>query len=121
MYHARFQGTHYEIGLKWGTRLFQYGKILLDNVPFPISQERIDFAGRCRPFYEKWYPEILEENTVLSASMTERQEKILYGQLFMMWVIRKSIGVRVIRREKNMRRTTGWYFRTFSKDTVGRR
>lgn len=61
MYHVRFKGTHYEIGLKWGTQLLKYGKILLDNVPFPISQERIDFAGRCRPFYEKWYPQVLEE------------------------------------------------------------
>lgn len=61
MYHERFKGTHYEIGLKWGTRLFKYGKILLDNVPFLISQERIAFARQCRLFYEKWYPEVLEE------------------------------------------------------------
>lgn len=61
MYHARFMGNHYEIGLKWGTRLFNYGKFILDNVPFPITQERISFARQCRPFYEKWYPEVLEE------------------------------------------------------------
>lgn len=61
MYHARFKGTHYEIGLKWGSRLFKHGKFILDNVPFQISQERLDFAGQCRPLYEKWYPQVLEE------------------------------------------------------------
>lgn len=76
MYHARFQGTHYEIGLKWGTRLFQYGKILLDNVPFPISRERIAFAGRCRPFYEKWYPEILEEIRGIAEGQKAEKDKL---------------------------------------------
>lgn len=61
MYHARFKGNHYEIGLKWGTRLLKHGKFLLVHVPFEISQERLAFAEKCRPFYEKWYPEVLEE------------------------------------------------------------
>lgn len=61
MYHVRFQGSHYEMGFKWGDRLFQYGKLLLDNEPFEISEERVDFARQCRPFYERWYPEVLEE------------------------------------------------------------
>lgn len=61
MYHARFQGSHYEMGFKWGSRLFQYGKFLLENVPFPVSEERIDFADKCRAHYEKWYPQVLEE------------------------------------------------------------
>lgn len=53
MYHARFKGT----------QLFKHGKILLYNVPFPVSQERISFGERCRPFYEKWYPEVLARNS----------------------------------------------------------
>ncbi len=61
MYHARFKGTHYEIGQKWGARLLRYGKYLLDNVPFQISPERIAYSKQCRPFYEKYYPDILEE------------------------------------------------------------
>lgn len=61
MYHVRFRGSHYEIGLKWGTRLLKYGIFLLDHVPFEISQERRDFSEKCRPFYEKWYPEVLED------------------------------------------------------------
>ncbi len=61
MYHLRFQGTHYDIGRKWGARLFERKTLLLENVPFPITDDRMDFAKRCRPVYEKWYPEILEE------------------------------------------------------------
>ena len=59
MYHERFRGSHYEIGWKWGAQLFKCGKFLLDHVPFPISQERLVFAEQCRPFYEKWYPEMI--------------------------------------------------------------
>lgn len=61
MYHARFKGSHYEMGKKWGAQLFGHGKFLMEGVPFPITKERIDFVKKCRPFYEKWYPEILEE------------------------------------------------------------
>ena len=38
MYHGRFNGTHYEIGLKWGGLLLKNGKKLLDGVPFPITE-----------------------------------------------------------------------------------
>lgn len=61
MYHARFRGTHYEIGQKWGARLLRHGKYLLDNVPFQISPERIAYSKQCRPLYEKYYQDILEE------------------------------------------------------------
>lgn len=76
MYHVRFKGTCYEIGLKWGTRLFQCGKILLDRVPFPISQERISFAKQCRPFYEKWYPEVLEEIKGIAEGQKAESDKL---------------------------------------------
>lgn len=86
MYHARFKGTHYEIGLKWGTQLLKYGNILLDNVPFPISQERIDFARVCRPFYEKWYPQVLEEIKGIAEGQKAEIDK-LEAVLFSMYCI----------------------------------
>lgn len=61
MYHLRFKGTHYGIGYQWGNRLNERGKFLLDNVAFPITAERIEFAKKVRPHYERWYPEVLEE------------------------------------------------------------
>lgn len=61
MYHERFSGTHYEIGFRWGALLAKHGKFLLDNLGFPITQERLDFAAACAPIYEKHFPEILEE------------------------------------------------------------
>lgn len=61
MYHARFKGTHYEIGLKWGGLLLKNGRSLLEGVPFPITEERILFSRQCIPFYQEYYPEVLEE------------------------------------------------------------
>lgn len=61
MYHMKFKGTHYEMGYQWGDRLYRHGRSVLDNVPFPISQKRLVFARKCRPLYESWYPEVLEE------------------------------------------------------------
>lgn len=87
MYHVRFRGTHYEIGLKWGTGLFKCGKFLLSNVPFPVTQERIAFAGQCRPFYEEWYPEVLEEIKGIAEGQKvdpEELETILFSMYCMM-------------------------------------
>lgn len=82
MYHERFQGTHYEAGFRWGDGLFRKGKNLLANVPFAVTGERIRFAGACRPFYEKWYPEVLEEiRGIAKGQRTEpdRLEAVLLG------------------------------------------
>lgn len=61
MYHARFHGTHYEIGFRWGALLASHGNYILKNIPFPITQERLDFSEACVPFYEEYFPEMLEE------------------------------------------------------------
>ncbi len=86
MYHERFRGNHYEIGFKWGTRLFKCGKLLLDNVPFSISQERLVFAKQCRPFYKEWYPEILEEIRGIAEGQKVEPEK-LEAVLFSLYCI----------------------------------
>lgn len=61
MYHPRFNGTHHEIGHKWGTALKKHNINILDNVPFPITEERIVFGEQCIPYYQKHFPEILQE------------------------------------------------------------
>ncbi len=67
MYHAHFNGTHYEIGYRWGLSLAKRGNFLLDHIPFPITRERKAFAAACIPVYKKYFPEILEEIQGLSA------------------------------------------------------
>ena len=43
MYHAHFRGTHYEAGFRWGSLLLKHKNIILENIPFEITQERIDY------------------------------------------------------------------------------
>lgn len=61
MYHARFGGTHYEAGYRWGSLLLKRNNLILEHIPFEISQERIDYASACLPIYEEYYREITEE------------------------------------------------------------
>lgn len=61
MYHVRFRGNHYEIGFRFGTSLAKHNQYLLSHVPFPVTQERKDFARSCIPVYQEYFPEILEE------------------------------------------------------------
>lgn len=61
MYHSHFRGTHYEIGFRWGSLLLKHKNIILNNIPFEITKERIDFALSCIPIYKKYFPEILDE------------------------------------------------------------
>ena len=76
MNHLRFKGHHYEIGFRWGSLLAGYGNYILDQVPFPITEERIAFGRQCRPVYEKFFPEILEEIRGLSEGQKSSSEKI---------------------------------------------
>ncbi len=61
MYHGRFNGTHYEIGFNWGALSAQHGNFILNNIGFPITQERLAFSELCVPVYQKYFPEILDE------------------------------------------------------------
>ena len=38
MYHAHFRGTHYEAGFRWGSLLLKHKNIILENIPFEITQ-----------------------------------------------------------------------------------
>ena len=61
MYHARFSGTHYEAGLRWGRALARRGKFIARQPTFAVSEERRAFARGCLPAYREYFPEILEE------------------------------------------------------------
>ena len=61
MYHARFRKSHYEAGFNWGSLLYKRGKFISDNHTFVITNKRREFADKCIPIYEKYYPEILDE------------------------------------------------------------
>lgn len=61
MYHVHYKGTHYEAGFRWGSLLFRHQNIILENIPFEITPERMDYSRSCLPVYQKYYPEILEE------------------------------------------------------------
>ena len=61
MLHHTLEGTHYEMGLQLGASLAQGGRLLLDQVPFPITEERRAFARACLPLYRTWFPAALEE------------------------------------------------------------
>lgn len=86
MNHLRFKGDHYEIGYRWGSLLAGYGNYILDQVPFPITEERIAFGRQCRPVYEKFFPEILEEIRGLSEGQKSSSEK-LQAVLFSMYAM----------------------------------
>lgn len=61
MLHTTFHGSHYEIGLQLGCSMAQQGNYILSRVPFPLTQNRIDFAQSCLPHYRRWFPAALEE------------------------------------------------------------
>jgi len=64
MYHGRFKKSHYEAVYNWGRLLYNHGKIISNNHTFTITQERKEFAEKCLPIYEKYYPEVLEETVI---------------------------------------------------------
>lgn len=86
MYHGRFHGTHYDIGYRWGALLAKHGKYILDNIGFPITQERLDFSANCLPAYQTCFPEILEEIKGL-ADGQGCDEKKLQAFLFSMYAM----------------------------------
>lgn len=92
MYHAHFRGTHYEAGFRWGSLLLKHKNIILENIPFEITRERIDYALSCLPIYEKYYHEIVEEIQGL-ADGQQCDVRILQAVLFSMYSIFKIFMV----------------------------
>lgn len=61
MYHSRLKGSYYYAGYKWGNQLYRNHKLINKNHTFVITNERKEFARKCLPIYQKYYPKILEE------------------------------------------------------------
>jgi predicted choloylglycine hydrolase len=61
MYHARFKGSHYDAGYKWGKLLFEHGRTLERCPTFTHDDEMRRFAQLCKAEYKKYSPELLEE------------------------------------------------------------
>ena len=60
MLHHTLRGTHYQIGLRLGSSLARRGCLLLEQAPFPVTEERLAFARSCLPLYQAWFPSALE-------------------------------------------------------------
>lgn len=86
MYHAHFRGTHYEAGYRWGSLLLKHKNIILNLIPFEITQKRFDYAMSCLPVYEKYYPEIMEEIRGL-ADGQHCDARVLQAVLFSMYAM----------------------------------
>ncbi len=86
MYHARFRGTHYEAGFRWGSQLLKRQNIILKNIPFKITRERMAYAALCLPVYERYYPEITQEIRGI-ADGQKCDVSILEAVLFGMYVM----------------------------------
>ena len=67
MNHAELCGSHREMGFRYGSHLAERGKFILEQVPFPLTEERRNFAAACVPVYRRFFPEILEELEGLAA------------------------------------------------------
>lgn len=91
MVHAYFEGTHYGAGFRWGSLLLKHKNKILENLPFPITRERMDFAASCLPVYEEYYPEILEEIQGL-ADGQRCDARILKAMLLGMYAMPPSCG-----------------------------
>ena len=61
MMKSSFCGTHREVGFHWGAEQLSLGRRLLDEVPFPLTDARREYADACVPLYRAHFPEILEE------------------------------------------------------------
>lgn len=59
MYHTRWKNTHYKAGFHYGFLLKKYHKDPLMNMHMSMSQR--EFAKKCLPIYQAFYPEICEE------------------------------------------------------------
>lgn len=86
MYHAKFHGTHYEIGFRWGSLLAKHANYILHNIPFPITDERIRFAKDCFPIYQEFFPEILDEIQGIADGQS-CDVRLLQGLLFSIYAI----------------------------------
>ena len=76
MHHTCFEGNHYDMGLRWGAALAEKGFFLMERAPFPVTKQRRRFARESLPFYERYFPEILEELRALARGQGCPEEEL---------------------------------------------
>ncbi|GFI62179.1 hypothetical protein IMSAG049_01352 [Clostridiales bacterium] len=86
MYHVHLNGSHYNMGKRFGANLVKHGRFILENIPFPITQDRMDYAKACIPVYQKYFPDILEEIRGLATGQN-CDESMFQAVLFSMYAI----------------------------------
>ncbi len=86
MQHLHFHGDHYSIGYIWGSMLKKNNVRLLDLIPFESSQEQNQFAAKCLPVYQQYFPEILTEIEGIAVGQ-EISERPLQAVLFGMYCL----------------------------------
>ncbi|QQK08816.1 C45 family autoproteolytic acyltransferase/hydolase [Miniphocaeibacter halophilus] len=74
MYHSRWKGNHYEAGFKYGQKLYK-NKVDL-KLGKRVTYEKIDYGKRVLQYYERFYPEIVEEIDGFSKGLEEEFIKV---------------------------------------------
>lgn len=78
------EGSRYEMGLRQGQALLERGERVLEQVPFPMTEERLAFAVACIPLYQRWFPGALEELEGIAAGQ-RCSFRLLAGALLPMY------------------------------------
>lgn len=84
MYHGRFNGTHYDVGYKWGKLILKNGKKLDFCPTFELTKDMYKFGEECNREYQKYFPEILDEIQGI-ADGNEVPVETLHALLFSMY------------------------------------
>ena len=63
-------------GIPLSEEVKRMGIDILGEVPYPLSEERFDFAEKCLPFYERYYPEIVEEMLDFAKDIRIREDTV---------------------------------------------
>lgn len=79
---------HFDLrnGTSLADEIRRKGIDILGEIPFPMTQDRFDFASSCLPLYERYYPEIILEIQSLAKGL-KVNEKILFALFFSMYAI----------------------------------
>jgi len=74
------------MGFRWGSALAERGNFILERVPYPLTPARRRFAAACLPYYQKFFPELLEEIAGLAQGQNcgaEDLQTVLFGMYAM--------------------------------------
>ena len=79
---------HFDLrnGFSLADEIKRRGIDVLGEIPFPLTQDRFDFASSCLSLYEKHYPEIILEIQSLARGL-KVDEKILFTLFLSMYAI----------------------------------